>query len=122
MINETKITRRFAVGLLAIAATGPIAITKARAAGVAVKISDFVFSPPALTVKAGTTVTWTNEDDAPHTVDATIGTFKSGVLDSNERFSFTFTAPGSYKYFCALHPHMIGTVTVEAVTGSTALP
>ena len=114
IVSETRITRRLAVALLATAAAGSAAITKARAAGVMVKISDFVFSPAALTVKAGTTVTWVNEDDEPHTVNETAETFKSGVLDTNERFSFTFPAPGSYRYFCALHPHMVGTVIVEA--------
>jgi amicyanin len=115
-------TRRFALGLLATAVAAAVATRRARAADATVKITEFTFSPLALTVKAGTTVTWTNEDDIPHTVDATTRAFKSGVLDSDQKFSFTFTTPGTYKYFCALHPHMTGTIVVEAVTGSNVPP
>jgi amicyanin len=104
--------------MLAVLIAISFAITPARAAGMTVKIANFTFNPPTLTVKAGTTVTWTNEDDIPHTVNATTKTFKSGALDTDQKFSFTFPTPGSYKYFCALHPHMTGTIVVEATTGS----
>ena len=90
----------------------------ARAAEVSVKIANFTFSPQRLTVKAGTMVTWTNDDDIPHTVNASGQAFKSGALDTDQKFSFTFTTPGTYQYFCALHPHMTGTIVVEAATGS----
>ena len=83
-----------------------------------VKIDNFTFAPQSVTVKAGTTVTWINEDDIPHTVAATGKTFKSKVLDTDDKFSFTFTTPGSYQYFCGLHPHMQGSIVVEAATGS----
>ena len=89
----------------------------ARAADVAVKIDNFTFGPQQLTVKSGTTVTWTNGDDIPHTV-VSPNTFRSRALDTNDNFSFTFTTPGTYKYFCSLHPHMTGIVVVEATTGS----
>ena len=79
----------------------------------AVKIDNFTFGPEKLTVKAGTTVTWTNEDDIPHTVVATNRAFRSKALDTDDKFSFTFTTPGSYEYFCSLHPHMKATVVVE---------
>jgi amicyanin len=92
----------------------------ARAADMSVKIANFTFSPQKLTVKAGTKVTWTNEDDIPHTVKASNGAFKSGPLDSDQKFSFTFTTPGTFQYFCALHPRMTGTIVVEAATGSNA--
>jgi amicyanin len=85
-----------------------------------VAIANFTLTAPVTTVKAGTTVTWTNADDIPHTVDSTTKAFKSGALDTDQAFSFTFTTPGSYKYFCALHPHMTGLVVVEAATGSNA--
>lgn len=88
----------------------------ARAADVAVKIGNFTFNPPQVTVKAGTTVTWTNEDDIPHTVVSPPG-IRSKPLDTEDKFSFTFTTPGTYKYFCSLHPHMTGTIVVEAATG-----
>lgn len=102
--------------LAALVAVSPCA--SARAADVAVKIANFTFSPPRLTVKTATTVTWTNEDDIPHTVNASNKAFKSGALDTDQKFSFTFTTPGTYQYFCALHPHMTGTIVVEAATGS----
>ncbi len=92
----------------------------ARAAEVQVKIANFTFSPQELRVKAGTTVTWTNEDDIPHTVTSTTLAFKSRALDTDQKFSFTFAAPGNFKYFCALHPHMTGSIVVEAATGANA--
>ena len=82
------------------------------AAPLAVHIDNFVFEPAQLTVKVGTTVKWTNRDDIPHTVVAA-GKFRSKTLDTDDSFSFTFTAAGEYKYFCSLHPHMTGTVKVE---------
>ena len=83
----------------------------------AVKIGNFTFGPQELKVKAGTTVTWTNEDDIPHTV-VSPNNFRSKALDTDGTYSFTFTTPGAYKYFCSLHPHMTGTIVVEAATGS----
>lgn len=84
----------------------------ARAADAEVHIDNFVFEPAQLTVKAGTTVTWINRDDIPHLV-VSAGKFKSNALDTDDKFSFTFTAAGDYNYFCALHPHMTGTIKVE---------
>jgi plastocyanin len=78
-----------------------------------VKIDNFVFGPAAITVAAGTTVTWTNRDDIPHTVVSTEKVFKSKVLDTDEKFSFTFTKPGEYPYFCSIHPKMTGKVIVQ---------
>ena len=83
------------------------------AGGTTVKIDNFTFGPEQLTVKVGTTVTWINEDDIPHTVVASNKTFRSKALDTDDKYSFTFTAPGSYEYFCSLHPHMKAMVTVE---------
>jgi len=80
-----------------------------------VTIDNFTFNPQRLTIKAGTTVIWTNQDDIPHTVASTSKAFKSKVLDTDDKFSFTFTTPGEYAYFCSLHPHMTGTIVVEAV-------
>ena len=77
-------------------------------------------SPERLTVKAGTTVTWTNRDDIPHTVASKDRLFKSKVMDTDESYSFTFSTPGEYTYFCSLHPHMTGTIVVEGTTGSGA--
>ena len=77
-----------------------------------VSIDNFTFAPAELTVKVGTTVTWTNHDDIPHTV-VSAGKFRSKTLDTDNSFSFTFTAAGDYKYFCSLHPHMTGMIKVE---------
>jgi len=92
----------------------------AAARDIEVRIGDFAFAPQRLTVKAGATVTWINDDDIPHTVASSTKLYKSKALDTNDRFSFTFTTPGTYEYFCSLHPHMTGTVVVEAATGNTA--
>jgi amicyanin len=107
------------------AAAAPLVATIILPAGaqnapVAVGIDNFTFNPQTLTVKAGATVTWTNKDDIPHTVAAVNRQFKSKALDTDDGYSFTFTTPGTYAYFCSLHPHMTGTIVVEAATGSTA--
>ncbi len=84
----------------------------AAAAAPAVHISNFTFGPAILKVRVGQTVTWTNDDDIPHTVVAVDHSFKSKVLDTGEHFSFTFTKAGLFPYFCSLHPHMTGKVMV----------
>jgi plastocyanin len=78
-----------------------------------VVIANFSFEPATLTVKAGTTVTWINRDDEPHTATATDKRFNSKTLDTGERFSQQFDAPGVYNYYCALHPHMTGKIIVK---------
>ena len=80
-----------------------------------VKIDNFSFTPPTLTVAVGTTVTWVNRDDIPHTVVSSDDpkVFKSKALDTDDKFSFTFTKAGSYAYFCSLHPKMNGKVVVQ---------
>jgi plastocyanin len=78
-----------------------------------VKIDNFSFGPAALTVPVGTTVTWTNRDDIPHTVVSTDGIFKSKVLDTDEKFTYTFSKAGTYPYFCSIHPKMTGKVIVQ---------
>ena len=80
----------------------------------AVEIGNFTFKAPMMSVKAGTTVTWTNGDDIPHTVVSKDGLFKSKVLDTGDHFSFTFAKPGEFGYFCSLHPHMTGKIIVRA--------
>jgi plastocyanin len=79
---------------------------------VTVSIDNFAFAPTDLTVAPGTTVVWTNHDDIPHTVTSTEGVFKSHALDTDDSFSFTFEKVGSYRYFCSLHPHMVGMVRI----------
>ena len=81
-----------------------------------VHIDNFTFQPAELTVKVGTTVTWINRDDIPHLV-VSAGKFHSKALDTDDKFSFTFTTPGVYDYFCSLHPHMVGRIVVQAAAG-----
>jgi len=78
-----------------------------------VKIDNFSFGPATITVTVGTTVTWINRDDIPHTVVSDDKLFKSKALDTDDQFSFTFTKAGTYGYFCSLHPKMTGKVIVE---------
>jgi plastocyanin len=92
----------------------PIATARAQqAAAVEVKIDNFSFGPQAQTVPVGTTVTWTNRDDIPHTVVSTDGVFKSKVLDTDEKFSYTFAKVGTFAYFCSIHPKMTGKIVVQ---------
>jgi plastocyanin len=81
--------------------------------GTEVKIDNFAFTPAAVTVKAGTQVTFINHDDIPHTVDSTEGKFKSSALDTSDKFQFRFTEPGEYPFFCRLHPKMTGKIIVQ---------
>jgi amicyanin len=83
------------------------------AAAAAVKIDNFSFGPAEVKVPVGTTMTWTNRDDIPHTVVSTDKAFKSKVLDTDESFSFTFSKPGTYEYFCSIHPKMTGKIVVQ---------
>ena len=76
-------------------------------------IRGFMFTPVNITIKAGSKITWTNQDQEPHTVASSDGLFRSGALDTDESFSFKFDKPGSYHYVCTIHPRMIGTITVE---------
>jgi plastocyanin len=85
----------------------------AEPASAEVKVDNFSFGPATLTVAVGTTVTWTNRDDIPHTVVSTDKVFKSKVLDTDEKFSFTFSKAGTYPYFCSIHPKMTGSVVVQ---------
>ena len=78
-----------------------------------VTIDNFSFSPTSITVSVGTTLTWTNHDDIPHTVVADDQQFKSKALDTDEKFSHTFDKPGTYSYFCSIHPKMVAKVIVE---------
>ena len=78
-----------------------------------VVIENFSFEPATLTVKVGTTVTWVNKDDEPHTATATDKRFNSKTLDNGDRFSQEFNAPGVYNYYCALHPKMTGKIIVK---------
>jgi plastocyanin len=109
-------------GLLGLLAGVAVMAAPVGAKDTEVKIENFTFVPQRLTIKAGTTVTWTNADDIPHAVASATKAFKSKVLDTNDKFSFTFSSAGVYEYFCSLHPHMTGTIVVEDATGSNSAP
>ena len=82
-------------------------------AAISITIDNFSFTPKEITVSKGTTVTWVNHDDVPHTVVSTDKKFKSRALDTDEKFSFTFSDTGAYGYFCSVHPVMTGKVIVK---------
>jgi plastocyanin len=90
---------------------GPLIAQTADPARIVVK--DFMFQPTSLTVKAGSTVTWTNMDEEPHTVVSTGGVFRSNALDTKDSFSFKFDQPGTYRFVCSIHPQMVGTIVVK---------
>ena len=90
-----------------------LAATDQPAANAEIKIDNFSFAPQELSVATGTTVTWTNRDDIPHTIVSTDGVFKSKVRDTDENFSYTFTKPGTYSYYCSVHPKMTGKIVVH---------
>ena len=118
IVRNIWVAIALAAAVLAPATIFPTAFVQA--AETEVNIDQFTFYPQRITVKAGTTVTWSNEDDVPHTVASSGKVFKSKALDTADKFSFTFTTPGTYDYFCSLHPHMTGAVVVEAASGSNA--
>ena len=78
-----------------------------------VKIDNFAFTPATITVSTGTQVKWVNHDDIPHNVVSDDKSFKSKALDTDQEFTFTFTKPGTYTYFCSIHPKMTGKVVVK---------
>jgi amicyanin len=106
---------RLVIALLIAACAGiaDAAQSKPPAAAITVTVDNFSFSPAELKVPVGSTVVWTNRDDIPHTVVSTDKVFKSKVLDTDERYSFTFATAGTYAYFCSIHPKMTGKVIVQ---------
>ena len=109
--------RTLALGAMAGLLASTIAAAPVYAADTAISIDNFTYNPQQITMKAGTTVTWVNHDDIPHTVVSKTLIFKSKALDTDDKFSFTFTTPGTFPYFCSLHPHMTGSIVVEADAG-----
>jgi plastocyanin len=97
---------------LAAAAVLMLGSLPADAQEIKVTIDNFTFTPAELTLKVGDSITWTNHDDIPHTI-VSAGKFRSKALDTDDSFTFTFTAAGDYRYFCSLHPHMTGMIKVE---------
>jgi|SRR5271170_2686669 len=115
-IRATKAARALVFTLAGCAAILGLSMVgiglEADTAGSPVKIVNFTFDPGTVTVKVGTTVTWINQDDIPHMVVDNDGKFRSAALDTDDRFSETFSIPGTYGYFCGLHPRMTGKIIV----------
>ncbi|MCX6762896.1 MAG: cupredoxin family copper-binding protein [Candidatus Moranbacteria bacterium] len=93
------------------AATAP-SPTTSQASGV-VTIQNFAFSPASLTIKKGETVTWTNQDSAPHQIASDSGAFQGNAINKGESYSFTFNATGEFDYHCAIHTSMKGKIIVQ---------
>jgi plastocyanin len=105
--------------VLALGSVGAcMALAQTQAAGqappVEITIDNFTFTPAEITIPPGTTVNWVNHDDIPHTVVESDRALKSKTLDTDDSFSMTFKSPGSFVYFCSLHPHMTGKVIVRS--------
>ena len=113
LLGAVGVASLLAVALPELTAAGE-AVSAAAASPATVKIDNFAFAPATLTVTAGTTVTWKNEDDSPHRIGDKNGTFKSAALDTDDTFSHTFTVPGEYAYICTIHPYMAGTIIVKS--------
>lgn len=102
-----------ALGVAVLVTTASRAPSADVAKSASIQIDNFHYSPPTLVVAPGTTVTWKNEDNTPHSVREKDGKFKSAALDTDDTFSQSFTAPGEYEYFCSIHPYMTGKIVVK---------
>jgi plastocyanin len=85
----------------------------AKASPTQVRVDNFSFGPDTLTVPANSTVTWVNKDDVPHVITSSDGLFKSKALDTDDKYSYTFTKAGTYSYYCSIHPKMVGKIVVQ---------
>jgi plastocyanin len=118
-LRRIGLTRAVVGSVALVAAALPVltsageAVVAAAASSATVEIDNFAFAPATLTVNAGTTVTWKNEDDSPHRIGDQNGTLKSAALDTDETFSHTFATPGAYPYICTMHPYMVGKIIVR---------
>lgn len=113
ILASAEVVIMIAIALVQCATIATAAANDQTSGAVTVKIDNFSFGPQTITVPVGATVTWTNRDDIPHTSVSTDGVFKSKVLDTDEQFSYTFTKPGTYPYYCTIHPKMTGQVVVK---------
>lgn len=106
--------------VLALAVAGLLAVRptlasgeEANSSGAEVKVDNFTFSPETLTVPVNSSVTWVNKDDIPHVIASNDGLFKSRALDTDQKYSYTFTKAGTYPYYCSVHPKMVGKIVVQ---------
>ena len=116
MKNKRLITGAVVALSLAVAtilALHPTKVKAEDAKGTEVRVDNFTFAPDTVTVPVNSTVTWVNKDDIPHVVASNDGVFKSKALDTDQKFSYTFTKAGTYTYYCSIHPKMVGKVIVQ---------
>ena len=117
MRRKLFITGSMAVLSLALAAVLVLHPTRAKseAAGspMEVRVDNFTFGPNTLTVPVNSTVTWINKDDVPHVIASDEGVFKSKALDTDDKYSYTFSKAGTYAYYCSIHPKMVGKIVVQ---------
>jgi plastocyanin len=108
-------TLAVALMLAALGVVHPISAlgAEANASGSEVKVDNFTFGPDTLTVPVNSTVTWVNKDDIPHVIASNDGLFKSKALDTDQKYSYTFTKAGTYSYYCSIHPKMVGKIVVQ---------
>ena len=116
-MSRTRSIRRLLVSVSAFCALAALSAGAAVAADQSVSISGFAFNPATVTVNVGDSVTWTNNDDVPHTATADNGSFNTGQLGSGDSDSVTFKSAGTFAYHCSVHPSMNGTVVVQAASG-----
>lgn len=83
------------------------------AKGTEIRVDNFTFAPDTATVAVNSTVTWVNKDDIPHVIASSDGAFKSKALDTDQKYSYTFTKAGTYQYYCSIHPKMVGKIVVQ---------
>ena len=91
----------------------PTRVKAEAASGTEVRVDNFTFAPDSLTVPVNSTVTWINKDDIPHVIASNDSVFKSKALDTDQKYSYTFTKAGTYAYYCSIHPKMVGKIVVQ---------
>jgi plastocyanin len=118
-MTKTNLLWSAAALVLPLALASVLVLHPTRATGEAplsqlqVQVDNFTFGPATLTVPVNSTVTWVNKDDLPHVIASNDGVFKSKALDTDDKYSYTFTKAGTYAYFCSIHPKMVGTIVVK---------
>jgi plastocyanin len=91
----------------------PTRVQAEAASGTEVRVDNFTFAPDTLIVPVNSTVTWVNKDDIPHVIASNDGVFKSKALDTDQKYSYTFTKAGTYAYYCSIHPKMVGKIVIQ---------
>ena len=112
-IFVSSVSAALAFSLVAFLVLRTSAKSSIKSSTIEVQVDNFSFGAGTLSVPANSTVTWVNKDDVPHTVTSTDGLFKSKALDTDDKYAYTFTKPGTYSYYCTIHPKMVGKIVVQ---------